>query len=272
MLYSLDARLVDDCIKRNQDSIQCRAMLDVPDANHFEVRFTDVRYDCSIGIAPREVARTLAYLSSASEMPNGLYEWFDLNGAFSLYMEEMDLNPGCVPIGTPDEPVTVIKLRDIDGALANDSNSWSASNSRFTSQIKPTVEYRPIIWVDFDSTEDDALLCKFSVSLKRRCADHRLANQHKRLWIDRPFTDAIVVCDQEQFLVHRVVLSVASPVFERAFSGSMKEGSTGTFEIRSHPRDAVEAMLEFVYTGDLTEQILVSSELASLLDLAVQYG
>ena len=271
MLYSRAAKLVDDGIWGMHGTSFFFAMLDVPDCNHFQVRFTDVHRMCSIGIAPRFVFSRLA--DPSTEMPRkDIYTYCGHNGAFSFDVGGRVFCPGIRPFPNIPVEVTVIKMRYIDGELAfsfNESDSWV----KFAIKIPATAEYSPIIFAEtFEGDDENYLLCKFRVSLKRRCTDHLLANQHKRLYIACPFTDAIVVCGAERFLVHRAVLSVASPVFQRAFAGPMTEGGTAKFEIRTHPSDAVKAMLKFVYTGNLSGQILVSGQLASLLHLAVQYA
>ena len=89
------------------------------------------------------------------------------------------------------------------------------------------------------------------------------------MWTNRRFTDAVVVIVGKRFAVHRSVLSEASPVFYRAFSGSMREASKACYEVKDSTPDAVEAMLKYVYTGAAPKE---SEDITlPLLELAVQY-
>ena len=45
------------------------------------------------------------------------------------------------------------------------------------------------------------------------------------MWSTRQFADAVVVCEDSELRVHRAVLGAASPVFERMFDSSMREGA-----------------------------------------------
>ena len=274
MLCSRNIKFADDCIKALDINFDCCAILDVPDCRSFEVYFADVYKSCSIGIVRRDVVGKLPeeFTFNAYDWFD-IYDWFENNGAFAVNPADRTLSPGDAAIDV--SVITSIMIRYNDGELAfsfNGNNSWWVCNSRFTSQINPDVEYQPIIFAMLSPTYNvDCILCKLKVSFKRGRNDSQLASQLKRLKTDRHFTDAVVSCGEDKFSVHKAVLSLASPVFHRAFTGSMQEARTGNFEINTHPRDAVEAMLHFIYTGELTEQIGLAGAFPSLLDLAVQY-
>mmetsp|Transcript_7318 Transcript_7318/g.22664 ORF Transcript_7318/g.22664 Transcript_7318/m.22664 type:complete len:258 (-) Transcript_7318:70-843(-) len=102
------------------------------------------------------------------------------------------------------------------------------------------------------------------LATKRTRADDVTPVQ-ERLWQQRKFTDAEVVCAGERMAVHRAQLSAASPVFEAAFMSDMQEGQRAVFEIKESTPAAVEAMLHYIYTGS------VGTASPELLDLAVQY-
>eukprot|EP00746_Dinoflagellata_sp_MGD_P081924 gnl/MRDRNA2_/MRDRNA2_32547_c0_seq1.p1 gnl/MRDRNA2_/MRDRNA2_32547_c0~~gnl/MRDRNA2_/MRDRNA2_32547_c0_seq1.p1 ORF type:complete len:232 (-),score=18.96 gnl/MRDRNA2_/MRDRNA2_32547_c0_seq1:261-956(-) len=93
----------------------------------------------------------------------------------------------------------------------------------------------------------------------------------ERVWKERKFTDAVVVCDGQRFDVYRATLSAASPVFEVAFSSNMEEGRSAVYNIKESTPAAVESMLRFIYTGSIS--VMVSEDdVAPLFDLAIQYG
>lgn len=68
---------------------------------------------------------------------------------------------------------------------------------------------------------------------------------------------------------HRALLAEASPVFESALSANMRESSEKRLEIRDAEPGTVAAMLAFLYTGALDEEV---KDPALLLALADRYG
>ena len=96
--------------------------------------------------------------------------------------------------------------------------------------------------------------------------------QHKKLWTQRKFTDAEVVVGETRIPVHRATVSAGSPVFDAAFTHSMKEGETATYTVtnpNAGPAE-VEAMLKFFYTG-VARDPDTNLNCSSLLELAVEY-
>eukprot|EP00931_Biecheleriopsis_adriatica_P019065 TRINITY_DN13109_c3_g1_i1.p1 TRINITY_DN13109_c3_g1~~TRINITY_DN13109_c3_g1_i1.p1 ORF type:complete len:421 (-),score=46.00 TRINITY_DN13109_c3_g1_i1:221-1483(-) len=74
----------------------------------------------------------------------------------------------------------------------------------------------------------------------------------QKIRMDQAFADATVKCGDRTWDVHRVVLAAASPVFRRMFESDFKEGKTSTVVItKDVDPDVIEAILEFVYTGQL---------------------
>mmetsp|Transcript_93532 Transcript_93532/g.260436 ORF Transcript_93532/g.260436 Transcript_93532/m.260436 type:complete len:283 (+) Transcript_93532:71-919(+) len=73
-----------------------------------------------------------------------------------------------------------------------------------------------------------------------------------RMWALRRFPDCEVVCAQEVIPCHRAVLAGASPVFDRMLSSNMLEGERRQILVGDSEPKAVQAMLEFVYTGQVT--------------------
>ena len=79
---------------------------------------------------------------------------------------------------------------------------------------------------------------------KRGLALEDVAAHQKKLWENKAFSDAIVTCAGTRFPVHRAILAVASPVFERGFSGDMQEGQTAYFNIRDSTPMAVDCAID----------------------------
>ncbi|KAI8668585.1 hypothetical protein NCS57_00670100 [Fusarium keratoplasticum] len=63
-------------------------------------------------------------------------------------------------------------------------------------------------------------------------------------------SDAVVVCNGQEFKVHRVILSAHSKYFATALNGNWKESSEKKIEIKDFDASVVEAMLRFMYSFD----------------------
>jgi len=83
----------------------------------------------------------------------------------------------------------------------------------------------------------------------------------QKLWKDKLFTDVEVVCGTARFKLHRAVLTAASPVFAAMLGSNMAESASKQIVITDSEEDAVEHILEYIYTGNVHEgsgcQVLV---------------
>ena len=93
-----------------------------------------------------------------------------------------------------------------------------------------------------------------------------------RLRKKRRLTDFAVVCAGREIPCHRAVIAEASPVFEAALTGSMREVSEGRFEIQGAEPNVVEGMLFFLYKGELEKNKADATYLVKLLTLADLFG
>jgi len=90
----------------------------------------------------------------------------------------------------------------------------------------------------------------------------------REMWESRRFTDAIITCQGQRFEVHRVVLGSRSPVLAAMFGQEgMREGSERHIEVRDSEPEMVEAMLRYMYIGEVRE----SMDCTQLLRLADEY-
>lgn len=99
----------------------------------------------------------------------------------------------------------------------------------------------------------------------RSAADHCLSVLG-RMQEDRDFADCQVVCGEQRFECHRVVLAAASPVWRAALRGGYRESREATLRVEGAEAPAVEALLRFVYRGDLDASLA-----AEVLPLAHRY-
>ena len=72
-------------------------------------------------------------------------------------------------------------------------------------------------------------------------------------------SDATFVVDSKEFPVHKAIVCARSAVFEAMFTHDLKEKATGRVDIEDIDAETFQALLEFVYTG-------VVSDLTGLAD------
>ncbi|PVH90219.1 hypothetical protein DM02DRAFT_548234, partial [Periconia macrospinosa] len=63
-------------------------------------------------------------------------------------------------------------------------------------------------------------------------------------------SDGAIKCEDQEFKIHKLVLSAQSNYFSKAFDGEWKESANGIIDLQGDEVCAIEAMLEFMYTHD----------------------
>lgn len=109
-----------------------------------------------------------------------------------------------------------------------------------------------------------------SSARKRKRADLEEASLAgwRDLWEHRRFPDAVVHCRDSSFEVHRAVLGTRSPVFNRMFGQEgLREGCERRLTIDDAEPETVEAMLRYMYVGEVEEDC----QFTDLLALADRY-
>eukprot|EP00929_Paragymnodinium_shiwhaense_P063548 TRINITY_DN31743_c0_g1_i1.p1 TRINITY_DN31743_c0_g1~~TRINITY_DN31743_c0_g1_i1.p1 ORF type:complete len:312 (-),score=24.69 TRINITY_DN31743_c0_g1_i1:51-986(-) len=104
--------------------------------------------------------------------------------------------------------------------------------------------YRPCLFIYWEGTV--VRTTHRALPLTANCASFLGADLHKK----RKYTDAFVCCGGQQIPVHRAVLARSSEVFDTMFESGMREGSESSINIVDAPPEAVQQMIEFMYTGD----------------------
>ena len=88
-----------------------------------------------------------------------------------------------------------------------------------------------------------------------RRREDQVWNTTLRMWLNRAFTDAVIEAGasagcRRRIPVHRAVLTSQGEVFERMFSGALREAGTAQVSLPEGPA-VVEAVLQHLYTGEL---------------------
>lgn len=75
----------------------------------------------------------------------------------------------------------------------------------------------------------------------------------------------------EKIFAHKAILSARSDVFHVMFSSCMKESTTGEVHIKDFDPIVIKAMVQYMYTDDIPEKLLLTEHGVALLCLAIKY-
>lgn len=81
-------------------------------------------------------------------------------------------------------------------------------------------------------------------------ASEKFLESLKEYYNTAALSDVLVVCDDQEFKVHRVILSAHSKYFTAELNGSWQESSDRKIQIKDFDASVVEAMLRFMYSFD----------------------
>lgn len=93
---------------------------------------------------------------------------------------------------------------------------------------------------------------KFSIKT-RMTTPYSISDKTTKLTKHNPFSepwedsDVILVVEDEKFHVHRLILSMNSPVFKAMFKSEFKEGSSGEITLPEKKADEVLNLLKQLY-------------------------
>ena len=86
-----------------------------------------------------------------------------------------------------------------------------------------------------------------------------------KLFNEKSYSDAQIQVGEEVFLVHRVILAAASPVFHAMFESEMQERS-GIIKISDFDSAVVSNLLAFIYTDEAPNLEMLAKELLLAAD------
>ena len=71
-------------------------------------------------------------------------------------------------------------------------------------------------------------------------------------FINKQFTDCVIVCQGKEFNCHKMILAGRSPVFNAAFTHDMEKSKSGRIVINDLDVDTVGKMLTYIYSGKVS--------------------
>eukprot|EP00090_Calanus_glacialis_P014812 TRINITY_DN23677_c0_g1_i1.p1 TRINITY_DN23677_c0_g1~~TRINITY_DN23677_c0_g1_i1.p1 ORF type:complete len:253 (-),score=38.26 TRINITY_DN23677_c0_g1_i1:468-1226(-) len=99
-----------------------------------------------------------------------------------------------------------------------------------------------------------------------------MKEQMKNIRKSEENSDVIIVCDGKEFKCHRNILCARSVVFNNMLQGNTSENLINKITIRDSSAEAVDEMLNYIYTGDLpcpTGELPCHKTLSDALNLAL---
>jgi speckle-type POZ protein len=87
---------------------------------------------------------------------------------------------------------------------------------------------------------------------------------------DSDFSDAVILCQNREFPVHKVILAGRSEVLKRMLAGDFREAREGKIELHDYEPDVVKHMARFIYKDDVEEEAISWSlfEAAAMFELS----
>ena len=157
-------------------------------------------------------------------------------------------------------------------ALNNDSRliTWKCSPVMMTKDTAARVEkfLEQINTSYLDDKGSLTVLCKINVV--HHCEPiHNTARSpeskikvtkfmEKVFYHERHYADVILVAETHEFKVHKHMLSACSDVFKSMFDQPMRESASNRVEIADVKANTLQAMIKFIYTGEMTNCELVA--------------
>lgn len=238
--------------KAEPDGPDAVVVFDVPSLEDFELAVRINTEDCefNVGIAADSIAHPpfkgplwkRGYFMFLTEDTANLYASDDTEGGSVPAQLEVPPKKGqTVRMSFTSDPKPMVSFAFAEGPLLQ---------VKFDEDIL-VGEYRPCVIVNTQETELEVLAVSGMGRPRKRRREERLSDASRRLWVERRFTDAEVVCEGRSFHVHRAVLCAKSRAFAGLFEGGGRESRTARVDMSGEDPAAVAALLEHAYTAEL---------------------
>lgn len=94
----------------------------------------------------------------------------------------------------------------------------------------------------------------------------------RHFWNDEEFSDVTFVVEGRRVFGHKLILSIVSDCFRAMFTTGFRESEANAeIEIHHSSYDAFMAMMEYIYTGRVSQNLVEMHSICDLLELADQF-
>eukprot|EP00401_Gymnodinium_catenatum_P077482 CAMPEP_0117558880 /NCGR_PEP_ID=MMETSP0784-20121206/53072_1 /TAXON_ID=39447 /ORGANISM="" /LENGTH=337 /DNA_ID=CAMNT_0005356239 /DNA_START=43 /DNA_END=1057 /DNA_ORIENTATION=+ len=255
--------------KAEPDGPDAVVVFDVPSTDEFELSLRISTEDCefNVGIA----ADSIAYPPFKGPLWKRGYFLFLTDDMASLYASD-DTEGGEVPcqLETPPKKGQVVRLAYTSEPRPTLSFAFADGQLlpvKFDEDI-PAGDYRPCIIINTQETELEVLSVSGMGRPRKRRRDERLMESSRRMWVERRFTDAEIVCDGRSDIPSAPFGALREArVFVGLFEGGCQESNTAHVDMSGEDPAALAALLEHAYTAELP----AGTDPIRLLPLADRY-
>lgn len=97
------------------------------------------------------------------------------------------------------------------------------------------------------------------------CINFCLEGQNRKHRFSEPWEDSdlVLVVEQEKFHVHRLILSMNSPVFKAMFNGQFKEATSSEIPLPGKKANEILDFLQHIYYQHIQEPVEITSRFLS---------
>lgn len=137
-----------------------------------------------------------------------------------------------------------------------------------------TCIFNNFVDYDFNNFKEQLMFCKIeeiNVKTLDIIIPEIITSKILSLYEEKKLTDFKIICEDQEFCVHKMILVCHSDVFEAMFENQMKESRENTLIISDFEPKIVEEMIRYLYTEEISAD-LSEDNLKQLLMIANKYN
>lgn len=131
-------------------------------------------------------------------------------------------------------------------------NIQSDTNVCFLHRLRAKNISSLAIKMDKDESQINITKLEDSTETSEESTAHEQSSSFASPW---NYSDMVLVIDGQKFHVHKCILAMNSPVFERMFNADFKEQSASRIELPEKSTKEFEVLLKMIYSDDKTSMI-----------------
>ncbi|XP_043464511.1 speckle-type POZ protein-like isoform X1 [Leptopilina heterotoma] len=243
--------------------------------------FSDVLREIgeSTDILEREYINYVGIITPAEKVkskPYAIKIQFQTNPEFSFYLilEEIDGNEFSssikfsVTLQNKHYHITLHQIHTLSGIPITDTINVADVTKGSTYKFKKQFSLP-------DVPKNIHILCKVveieEMPVKIDIPKNLMSTKCLSLYEEKKLSDFKIICQGQEFCVHKTILVCQSDVFQAMFENPMKESREDALTISDFEPNIVETMIRYLYSDEMTES-LSEDEFKQLLLIANKYN